>query len=227
MFGVWAYHLMRIQHERAAEDFEESLKYAENYGVIYENIKAHAAATASYVFMGQPQKSLDCAKAGWGMYDVKYHNDLVALYWQDTDLWSADFGSWAAWLLGQADDAADRYAGNWRRDCAALVAGSPGWAISRQRQLHCGAGCSGRRARDGKTIGRGDLVVRAAPVTRGPARCNISSRSLGRSRRQAKGRLYAAAEIPLVYSGFFSVRSQKRKTAFGSPFIAPFISKKN
>ncbi|GAB5439481.1 adenylate/guanylate cyclase domain-containing protein [Falsiruegeria mediterranea] len=110
LFGVWAYHLMRVDHSRAAGVYSESLQLAQNSGVAHEMNAALAAATTSSVFMGQPQKSLDYADASWTAYDVKSHGELVALYGQDTGLWCADFGSWAAWLLGYADVADRRYA---------------------------------------------------------------------------------------------------------------------
>jgi len=34
---------------------------------------------------------------------------MVALYGQDIGLWCADFGSWATWLMGRADEADRRY----------------------------------------------------------------------------------------------------------------------
>jgi class 3 adenylate cyclase/predicted ATPase len=110
MFGVWAYHLMRVDHARAAGVYAEALQLAQETRIPHEKNAALAAATTSSVFMGQPQKSLDFADTSWTAYDAEGHGELVALYGQDTGLWCADFGSWAAWLLGQADVADRRYA---------------------------------------------------------------------------------------------------------------------
>ena len=109
LFGVWAYHLMRVNHAKATEVYSEAIEQARKTGVPHEMTAALAAATTSSIFKGQAQLGIDYSEASWSAYDKATHGDLVALYGQDVGLWCADFGSWAVWLDGRSDEADRRY----------------------------------------------------------------------------------------------------------------------
>ena len=109
MFGVWAYHLMRVNHAKAAEVFTEAMDQARKTGIAHEMTAALAAATTTSIFTGQALLGIEYSEASWRAYDKATHSDLVALFGQDIGLWCADFGSWAVWLDGRADEADRRY----------------------------------------------------------------------------------------------------------------------
>jgi class 3 adenylate cyclase/predicted ATPase len=109
MFGVWAYHLMRVNHAKATEVYSEAMEQAKQTGVPHEMTAALAAATTSSIFKGEAPLALEYSEASWRGYDIATHGDMVALYGQDIGLWCADFGSWATWLMGRADEADRRY----------------------------------------------------------------------------------------------------------------------
>lgn len=109
MFGVWAYHLMRVNHAKATEVAAEAMDQARHTGVAHELTAALAAATTTSIFKGQTKLGIEYSEASWQAYDKVTHGDLVALYGQDVGLWCADFGSWAVWLDGRSDEADRRY----------------------------------------------------------------------------------------------------------------------
>ena len=109
MFGVWAYHLMRVDHAKATEVFQESIEQAKQTGVPHEMTAALAAATTSSIFKGDARAGVNYSEASWKLYDKSTHSDLVALFGQDIGLWCADFGSWAVWLDGRSEEADRRY----------------------------------------------------------------------------------------------------------------------
>ena len=109
MFGVWAYHLLRVNYDRATEVANEALEQAKQTGVPHEMTAALAAAATTSIFKGEAQLGQDYSEDSWRTYDVSTHGDMVALYGQDVGLWCADFGSWATWLTGRSDEADRRY----------------------------------------------------------------------------------------------------------------------
>ncbi len=109
MFGVWAYHLMRVNHAKATEVYIEAIDQAKETGIAHEMTAALAAATTASIFKGQTQLGIEFSEASWRAYDKATHGDLVALFGQDVGLWCADFGSWAVWLDGRSDEADRRY----------------------------------------------------------------------------------------------------------------------
>ena len=109
MFGVWAYHLMRVNHAKATEVFLEAMDQAKKTGIAHEMTAALAAGTTTSIFKGQTKLGIEYSEASWRAYDKSTHGDLVALFGQDVGLWCADFGSWAVWLDGRADEADHRY----------------------------------------------------------------------------------------------------------------------
>lgn len=109
MFGVWAYHLMRVNHAKASEVFTEAIEQARETGIPHEMTAALAAATTSSIFQGDAQACINYSESSWKLYDTSTHSDLVALFGQDVGLWCADFGSWGVWLDGRSEEADRRY----------------------------------------------------------------------------------------------------------------------
>jgi class 3 adenylate cyclase/predicted ATPase len=109
MFGVWAYHLMRVDHSGATQVAAEALQQAKDSGLPHEMTAALAAAATTSIFKGEAKLGIEYSEASWANYDKATHGDLVALYGQDVGLWCADFGSWAVWLDGRSDESHRRY----------------------------------------------------------------------------------------------------------------------
>lgn len=109
MFGVWAYHLMRVNHAKATEVYAEAIEQARVTGIPHEMTAALAAATTSSIFKGDARAGIDFSESSWKLYDKSTHGDLVALFGQDVGLWCADFGSWGVWLDGRSEEADRRY----------------------------------------------------------------------------------------------------------------------
>ncbi|MEP4292000.1 MAG: adenylate/guanylate cyclase domain-containing protein, partial [Rhizobiaceae bacterium] len=109
MFGVWAYHVMTVDHAGATQVAAEAIQQAKDSGLPHEMTAALAAAATSSIFKGEAKLGIEYSEASWANYDKATHGDLVALYGQDVGLWCADFGSWAVWLDGRSDESDRRY----------------------------------------------------------------------------------------------------------------------
>jgi predicted ATPase len=105
LFGMWAFHLVRGEHEtnyELAQQLLTSAQSARNPNLLLE---AHAALANSLSWFGEFNRALEHSEQAIRLYDFERHRSHALVYGQDPGVMSLSFGARHLWILGYPDQA--------------------------------------------------------------------------------------------------------------------------
>jgi class 3 adenylate cyclase/predicted ATPase len=107
LLGLWTYYLAKSDFVAAGEMVKLCFAAAQDGDDPASLLVGHALGSATTLYLGDAIASLDHAEKGIALYDPDTHNQLAQRFGQNVGPLCADWGSWALWLLGYPDRAAE------------------------------------------------------------------------------------------------------------------------
>ncbi len=105
LFGLWAFYIVRAEHEAAYSLGEQLLSLAESQQDTALLIEAHWALGASSFALGEVTSARAHLEWSIALYDPHEHRSLAFLYGYDPGMSCQTIGAWVLWSLGYPDQA--------------------------------------------------------------------------------------------------------------------------
>jgi predicted ATPase len=105
LWGLWAYALVRAEHQTARPLGEHLLTLAQQVRDAYMLCVAHRALGATLFFLGDPASAYTHLVQGIALYDPQQHRVHAFLYGEDTGVVCRSHAAWTLWWLGYPDQA--------------------------------------------------------------------------------------------------------------------------
>jgi predicted ATPase len=106
LFGLWVFHTVRAEHEKARELAGLLLSLAQSAQDSALLLEAHHALGQTFFFLGELAPARIHLEQGITLYDLHQHHSLAFLYGAgDPGVFCQGFVAFALWLLGYPDQA--------------------------------------------------------------------------------------------------------------------------
>jgi predicted ATPase len=105
LWGVWVFHKVRSELDRAAELARQLLALAERSGDHALLMQAHQAMCVTFLCLGQPDVTADHMARAATIYDPNRHPANTPRFGQDPGVACFSFGAVALWMLGKCEEA--------------------------------------------------------------------------------------------------------------------------
>jgi predicted ATPase/DNA-binding winged helix-turn-helix (wHTH) protein len=115
LYGLFAFHLVRANHQTAYEIGKDFLPLAEREQSS-ARVVAHRTLALPLLFLGKLVSAREHFEQIASLYDPRQHRSFAFQYGQDPGMAGLTFGSWARWLLGYPDQALE-----WNREAIAIA----------------------------------------------------------------------------------------------------------
>ncbi len=110
LFGLWSYYIMRAEYRASGEIDEQILDLARRSGDSSALVVGHQSTCGTALFVGDFQRALEHADAGWAAYDRDRHKNLAMTLAYDPGAVCLDLGAGAQLIMGYPDQSVRRHA---------------------------------------------------------------------------------------------------------------------
>jgi len=106
--GLWEFHELRAEYEKARELGEELVTLAGRLQDPGALLVAHDVMGDTLFWLGEFAAARSHLEQGAALYDVRHRQSHIFLYGYDSGVACLGFGAWALWFLGYPDQALRR-----------------------------------------------------------------------------------------------------------------------